>query len=270
MTQQPSNPAEVYEQYFVPAMFTPWAQVLLERAAPLRGERVLDLACGTGAVARLIAPMVGSSGSVIGLELSPAMLAVARKVRPQAGAQIEWREGDATALPFTDQSFDLVVCQQGLQFFPDRAAAAREVRRVLAPGGRAVLSIWQSLDHHDLYKALFSAVAGHLGTTAPAVAAPFSFGDGRELRGLFKTAMFGNVEVVSHTQEVRFPSPDRFVQLTISAAAAVLPVFSKMGGDERASLITAVKQEIGPTLARHTQGKFIAFPMTANFVIARA
>ena len=108
VTQKPKTPAEVYEEYMVPAIFTPWARVLLTYAAPKPGERVLDVACGTGAVSRQVAPIVGAKGKVTGLEISAAMLAVARSIHAPAGAQIDWREGDATSLPFADRSFDLV------------------------------------------------------------------------------------------------------------------------------------------------------------------
>lgn len=128
------NPAEAYERYLVPAIFLPSGEDLIRRAAPVGEERVL-VACGTGAVARQVAPLVGTGGMVVGLDLSPAMLAVARGLPVPGGAAIEWREGSAGALPFPEGSFDLVLCQQGLQFFPDRAAALRDMRRVLRPGG---------------------------------------------------------------------------------------------------------------------------------------
>ncbi len=127
MSQQPppvahENPAQAYESYFVPALFVPWTAVLLEHAAPRPGERVLDVACGTGVVARNAAPLVGSEGKVAALDISPAMLDVARSLPAPAGARIDWHEGSALALPFPSEAFDLVLCQQGLQFFPDRAA----------------------------------------------------------------------------------------------------------------------------------------------------
>ena len=133
---QEPGPAETYEEYLAPAISTPWTRVLLEYAAPRCGERALDLACGTGSVARQVAPMVGAEGKVVALDVSPAMLAVARALPPPAGAPIKWREGDAVQLDLPNGSFDLVLCLQGLQFFADRAAAAREMRRVLVEDGR--------------------------------------------------------------------------------------------------------------------------------------
>src|SRR5712664_1454339 len=109
---------EIYERHMVPAIFGPWAVDLVKLAALIPGERVLDVACGTGIVARLAAERVGPMGRVIGLDLNAGMLTVARSA--SAGTEnIEWREGNATALPFADKTFELVLCQQGLQFFPD-------------------------------------------------------------------------------------------------------------------------------------------------------
>jgi ubiquinone/menaquinone biosynthesis C-methylase UbiE len=121
------NAEEVYERYLVPAIFGPWAADLVALAAPQPGEHVLDVACGTGVVVRLVAPHVGPRGHVVGLDLHAGRLAVARALPPAPGAVVEWREGDALALPFAEAVFDLVCCQQGLQFFPDRRTALREM-----------------------------------------------------------------------------------------------------------------------------------------------
>src|SRR5262245_66515389 len=115
--QQSPNPAEVYEQYFGPALIIPWARAFLEYAAPQTGERVLDVACGTGIVTRHVAPMVGSAGTVVGLDISPAMLTVAHSIPAPGGAKIENREGDTLTLAIPDCAFRLVYCHQALHFF---------------------------------------------------------------------------------------------------------------------------------------------------------
>jgi ubiquinone/menaquinone biosynthesis C-methylase UbiE len=138
------NAAELYERYAVPYFLGPWAPRLVELAAFQQGERVLDLACGTGVVARLAAPHVGVTGHVTGLDLNAGMLAVARALPPPSGASITWIEGSAMALDLADASLDVIVCQQGFQFFPDQPAALREMHRVLVPGGRVLLSVWKS------------------------------------------------------------------------------------------------------------------------------
>ena len=120
------SPAEVYERYLGRAIADPFTRVLLDCAGPQPGERVLDLAAGTGSVARHVAPIVGTEGRVVAVDINAAMLAVGRALPAPAGPPVEWREGDAVDLDLPDQSFDLVLCQQGLQFFPDRAAAVRE------------------------------------------------------------------------------------------------------------------------------------------------
>ncbi|CAM5208445.1 methyltransferase domain-containing protein [Oligella ureolytica] len=144
--QQNDNPAEVYERYLSRPIADPWTRVLIELANPQSGERVLDLACGTGSVARQVAPMVGSSGQILAVDINPASQVGRAQPLPQrSGAVITWQEGDATKLNLPDKDLDLVLCQQGFQFFPNRLASAREVRRVLREEGRAIISVWQAL-----------------------------------------------------------------------------------------------------------------------------
>ncbi|HSO54831.1 MAG TPA: methyltransferase domain-containing protein, partial [Actinomycetes bacterium] len=152
--QVAGNAALAYEAHLVPAIFAAWAPRLLGSANPAVGERVLDVACGTGVVARLAAERVGPGGRVAGLDLNPGMLAVARGLPPMPGAPITWQEANAVALPFPEATFDVVLCQQGLQFFPDRPAALREMHRVLAPGGRLALSVYSAIAHNPATQAL--------------------------------------------------------------------------------------------------------------------
>src|SRR5262245_35646 len=123
-----TNPAHTYESFFVPAIFVPCTRLLVEAAAPQRGERVVDIACGTGIVARTLAPLVGPNGKLPGVDISPAMLAVARTLVPD-GSSIDFRQGNGIALDLPDRSAELVTCQHGLQFFPDRLAGTRHMRR---------------------------------------------------------------------------------------------------------------------------------------------
>lgn len=266
--QQNTNPAKMYEQYFVPGIFARWAPVLLEYAAPRPSERVLDVACGTGIVARNVAPLVGSQGTVVGLDINPDMLAVARTLPEPAGASIEWQQGDALSLPGGE--FDLVLCQQGLQFLPDRAAAVREMRRVLVPGGRVVLSVWQGLQRHPLYEALIEAEARFLDTSVDSLAFPFSLGDADELRTLLDSAGFECMEIKPASLTVQFPSPERWVALTLFASAAVLPEFSEMDAESRSALVQTVGQEIDATLREYVEGDKVSFPMHAHIAVAYA
>jgi SAM-dependent methyltransferase len=132
--------AENYQRYFVPAIATPVSVDLLETAALQAGERVLDVACGTGLIARLAAEQVGPTGSVTAIDIAPDMIDVARATPSPGGAPIDWHVGDATALALPDDSYDVVLCQMGLIFMEDRPAALAEMRRVLAAGGRLVVN----------------------------------------------------------------------------------------------------------------------------------
>ena len=169
--------ALIYDDYHVPAMFRPWAQVLLERAALRPGERVLDLACGSGVVARLAIYQVGSQGQVSALDLNPAMLEVARSHEDSHEAEspgIAWTNGSALDLPFAESAFDTMLCQQGFQFFPDPGLALAEIRRVLSPGGRVLLLVSQAIERNPLYHRLNQAMLARTGI--PAYAAPFTMG----------------------------------------------------------------------------------------------
>lgn len=266
--QQSPNPAEVYERYFGPALFTPWARALLEYAVPQTGERVLDVACGTGIVTRHVAPMVGAAGTVVGLDISPAMLAVAHSLPAPGGAKIDWREGNALTLALPDDAFDLVLCHQGLQFFPDRAAAVREMRRVLIDGGRVVLSVWQALQHHPVFAAVYEATARRFGASISTVALPFTFGDAEALRVLLHAAGFQRIEITPRSLNANFPAPERFVELTVLGSAATIPAFAQLDTAARAALVEAVTLESEAIVQRYRDGDRLIFPMSTHIAVA--
>ena len=265
---QPTNPAEIYEQYFVPAMFRPWADVLLRHAGLRAGDRLLEVACGTGVVARQAASLVGVDGSVVAMDTNRAMLGVARSLPAPSGPTIDWREANAMALPFKDGAFDAVLCQHGLQFFPDRALALREMHRVLAPGGQASCIVLQSLVKHPVFEALMESVARQLAMPLSAVMTPFALEDADELRTLFTTAGFKNVKIVPESISARFPQPARFVALAVMSSAAAIPAFASLEAPERASLLDRVGEEIAPVLQRYREADAIVFPMYANVAVA--
>jgi ubiquinone/menaquinone biosynthesis C-methylase UbiE len=263
------SPAETYEQFFGPAIFSPWARVLLDYAVAKPGERVLDLACGTGIVAQQVAPQLGAAGRVLGVDISPDMLAVASAKPRGDGAPIKWRQGDACQLELDPDRFDLVLCQQGFQFFPDRDAAARGIRGVLADGGRAVLSVWCGLDRNPVFKALFEAEARHLGEPIDKLAVPFSVADGETLRDVFGQAGFTDISIDTETRDVSFASTERFFELTILAGAAVIPALAEQDAASRAALVAAVAAEAEGMIGPHLQGDHLVFPMTSHMVVAR-
>jgi ubiquinone/menaquinone biosynthesis C-methylase UbiE len=260
--------AEMFDRYLGSAIFAPWAQVLLAYAAPQPGERVLDLACATGTMARRVAPLVGVEGRVVGVDINPARLAVARAHPAPEGAPIEWREGNAVALDLPDNQFDLVLCQQGLQFFPDRLAAAREMHRVLREGGRVALNLWQALDRHPLYAALCEAEARYLDVPLAGLTVSWSFSDQVELRALLAEAGFRQIEVTEKSVDVHFDSYERFVYFTLFAAASMLPQFNWEDETSRAGFIEAVSQEIEPVLQRYRDGDGLTFPTFWNVAVA--
>ena len=207
--QYGGNAAENYERYFVPTIGMAWATALLDVVELRPGDRVLDVACGTGVVTRLTAERVGSDGAVAGLDINPAMLAVARSV-PSSGAAIEWHEANAESLPLADGSFDVVVSSLGLQFVPDKASALHEMRRVLAPDGR--LAIATVGPTPSLFTILEQALARHVKTGAAGfVGAVFSLHDPQELEMLTSDAGFRDVEVRSTPLSIALPGPRDFL-----------------------------------------------------------
>lgn len=191
--QVSESAATLYERYAVGGFFSAFADDLLRRAALQAGERVLDLACGTGIVARKAAPAVGTSGSVTGADLNPGMLAEAQRRVPHA-LGVVWQECDAAAMPFADASFDVVLCQQGMQFMPDKPATAAEIRRVLAPGGRALASVWRSLDDNPFMAIVAGTLGRRLGPEIETMmGAPFAYSDAETISTLFREAGFADV-----------------------------------------------------------------------------
>ncbi|MEO9780003.1 MAG: class I SAM-dependent methyltransferase [Sedimentitalea sp.] len=201
-------PAEVYDAQFVPALFAQWGQVVCAEASVREGDRILDVACGTGALTLAAADIAGPSGSVVGLDVNPEMLAVARR-KP---AQIEWLEGAAEALPFPDNSFDAVVSQFGFMFFEDKPKALAEMMRVLKPKGGLAVAVCDAVENSPGYGAfallldrLFGKEAGN------AFRAPFSLGEAGQLTAICREAGLSHAEVVRRNGKVRFKSIDALV-----------------------------------------------------------
>jgi SAM-dependent methyltransferase len=262
--QVAGSAAEVYERQLVPAIFGPWAPRVLALAAPAAGERVLDAACGTGVVARLAAERVGADGRVVGFDLNPGMLTVARSL-PVAGVPIGWVQATAGRLPFADGSFEVVCCQLGLQFFPDRAAALAEMARVLVGGGRLAAMVWQSIDHSPGFEVLAAALDRHIGPAAGAVMrAPFGLGDEGALRGLVAGAGFQEVGVDRKAGVVRFGSA-RELAVAYGAGSPLAGPIGGAGPVARAGLLAEVQAALEPW-----QGPDgLAFPIEALLVSGR-
>lgn len=260
--QVTADAAQMRERYSVRYFIGPWAPGLIAVAALQPGERVLDVACGTGVVTRLAASAVGPTGQVTGVDINAAMLAVARSVAPPSGASITWVEGNAVALDFPDASFDVILCQQGLQFFPDKSAALREMRRVLMPSGRVILSVWKSAGPYNV--AVADALEHHVGVEAATrFRASRVVPDAEALYRLLIEAGFPAVEIRPSTMTIRLPPLETFVLghlsgMPIAAAVAAL------SEEQRAALGRQVKT----ALELYADGSGVAVPDAVNIATA--
>ena len=260
-------PAESYENYMVPGLFAPWASYLVQYANAQPGERVLDVACGTGIVARHIAPRLGAQGMVIGLDLNLDMINVARAAAQREGLAIGWRVSPAEELQFPDGSFDLVVCQFGLMFFTDRHKALTEMHRVLRTGGRAVVSVWQGLDRHPFYQTLHEVSKHHLGKSS--VQAVFSLGDSDELRRLLIEAGFQHVEIEPASITARFSNPEAFLAWEIDVDLADTPALQHLDAPEQQVILATVRLDMQAALHAVMQDGQVVFESYAYIAHAK-
>lgn len=239
------NPAENYERYFVPAIGLAAARPLVDAAALKAGERVLDLACGTGVVARLAAAVVGPGGAVVGVDPTPPMLEVARAVAP-ADVPTEWHQASAEDLPLEEQSFDAVVCAQGFQFFADKPAALAEMRRVLVPDGRTVLGTPGPTP--PPFEAIGEALAEHVGPEAAGfVHAVFSVHDPGEVREQLEAAGFQRVDVETGSLPLRLAPPAEFLWQYLCSTPLVMMV-APLDDPAKAALESDVVRRCEPFL----------------------
>jgi ubiquinone/menaquinone biosynthesis C-methylase UbiE len=199
--------AENYERYFVPVIGDPLARELVETANLRQGERVLDVACGTGVVARLAAKRVGVGGTVAALDINAGMLAVARALTPPPRPHIRWYETTAESIPLPDDSFDAVFCQLGLQFVPDKRAALREMRRVVTPHGRVLVSVPTPPPFFDV---IDEALSRRVPDAAGFVRVVFSLNDTAAIDGLFRDAGFRTVSITTRKTVFHLPAPEEF------------------------------------------------------------
>lgn len=250
-------------------MFTPWAVNLIEQSTPSEGDHVLDLACGTGLVTEQIAPHLGSSGSIVGLDFAPGMLEVARN-REVNGTNVEWIEASADAIPFPDGIFDRVYCQQGFQFFPDRAKAASEVRRVLKPGATLAPSLWAPVEEFPLWHQMFNSVAKHLNVPMEVAAKPFTFGGQEPMQVMLNNAGFSGAQISKRSSESTFGPPESFVKMTVMGAAAAIPAFGELSDDEKQSLVTQVDAENRDEINEYVRDGNVVISLSSFTAIATA
>src|SRR5262245_16640269 len=208
----PLAAVEAYEARFVPALFAPWAERMVDATGIGAGARVLDVCCGTGAVTRLAAERAGESGSVTGLDRNEAMLTVARRVQPD----IEFRQGNAMELPFPDDAFDAVTCQAALMFVPDPERAIREMARVVTPKGTVGLQVWDRRSEQPAYGPLIEVVERHAGPEAVSlVNAYFVLGDRPRLEAIVRSAGLEVAETLTESRSMPFANVEELVAIEV-------------------------------------------------------
>jgi ubiquinone/menaquinone biosynthesis C-methylase UbiE len=226
-----NNAAENYEKYFVPVIGGRFALDLVNEAGLRPAERVLDVACGTGTIARLAAERVGVNGRVAGVDVNAGMLSVARSLPSET--PIKWYETAAESMPLPDQSFDVVFCGLGLQFFADKTAALREMHRVLKPGGRLYVS---TPVPNALFDVFDRALARHVNEEASIfVHAVFSLGDPRQMDALLAEAGFSGITTRTHTRSLQLPPAREFMWQYI-VCTPLMTVLPQAGNAQTAAL----------------------------------
>lgn len=246
---------EIYERALVGPLFRPFAEQLLARLQPTPEDTLIDVACGTGIVARLARERLGPDARIVGVDIAPAMLAVAQSV----DHTIDWRQGNATALPVdTAERFTLLTCHQGLQFMPDKTAVVREMRRVLAPGGRLGIATWRSLDDLPRVRELNAVVERHVG---PIADARHSLGDADALRRLLVDDGFTGVEVETLAHDVQCADGALFARLNAMAAIGMSEKGKTLGETERSELAGRIAADSQDLISAATRSGMFVLPL---------
>ena len=245
--------ARAYERLHVPAVFQQWCPHMLNAAKVGSGQRVLDVACGTGVLAREAAVRVGSEGFVAGVDPGPGMLAVAKELTPH----IEWQEGTAEEIPYPNGSFDAVVSQFGLMFFSNRSQALNEMLRVLKPNGYLAIAVWDSLENAEAYPEeveLLERLAGE--AAANALRAPFVLGDKDTLVALFEGSGVDSVSIETRTGTARFPNIRTMVEADLRGWLPVMGVMLKEEKIQR--ILEEAERALAPYVSEEAQVAFAA------------
>ena len=258
-------PAEAYEEFLVPAIFGPWAETALHAHPPAVGARVLDVACGTGIGARLAAALVGPSGMVAALDADREMLSVARaRSATTSGAPIMCHHASAVSMPFRSDIFDYVVCLEGLQFFPDRPAGLREMRRVLRRSGTLVATVWGPIEANPAYHAIAEGLR-HFASADAARLPPFTLSDAEAIRELVSGAGFATIAVSAMTRPLTIPSADAFVAWVAAGGPTIRHNLTRLSPERRQAFDDFVAAHLAPY--RSQQG--LVVPSTRTLVVAR-
>lgn len=250
--------AEIYDEFFVPALFGAWAGPLCDAVGIAPGSAVLDVACGTGATTREAARRTGPSGRIVGLDRNPGMLYVARN----RSADIEWVEGRAEELPFAADAFDTALCQFGLMFFDDRSRALDQMMQVVRPGGRIALSVWDEVAHSPGYADMIDLIEAMFGKdAADALRAPFVLGNRQTLAGVLDDAGIARATIKTLIGQARFASIHEWVRLDVRGWT--LSEF--IDDDGFRALVAAAEEKLGRYRSRDGS---VVFAAPAHIVVA--
>jgi ubiquinone/menaquinone biosynthesis C-methylase UbiE len=261
--QLEGNAPQLYERETVHTLGKPLAELMFVHVSLQAGDRVLDGACGTGIVTRVAAQRFGNLSHIIGVDLNPGMLDVARAHTPTTGVPVMWRQGDVCALPFPDGSFEAVLCQQGLQFVPDPLVALREMRRVLVPGGRLAFTVFSEVPVY--YVALADALTRHVSAAAAtSCLSRYTLREATTLRQLVVDAGFGAIEM--HVLEVRRRMPAS-AQSVVEAMARA-PYARDVAAVEE-DVRHTIGQEVSTALHAYRDGEEVIIPHRSHLVQAR-
>lgn len=229
--------AEAYESRFVPALFAEWVPLIVDAAGVTAGNEVLDVACGTGVVARGAAERVGGGGRVVGVDVNEAMLTVARRLSPG----IDWRTGDACRLPFRNSSFDAVLCQAALMFFGDPAGAVREMSRVARERGTVAVQVWASLDAQPAYGPFVEVASRHAGPGAVDLLGSYwVMGDVGRLGSMFTAAGLTLASLTTHAGTARFESIEALVRIEVEST----PLVDRITEDTYAAILAGARDAL--------------------------
>jgi ubiquinone/menaquinone biosynthesis C-methylase UbiE len=255
---------ENYDRYLGPVLFEHYARDLARRVPAKEGTRLLEVACGTGIVTRHLRERLPAGGRFVASDLNPPMVDFARRKLDGVGG-IEWHPADACVLPFPDASFDVLVCQFGLMFVPDKGAALREARRVLAPGGIFLFNVWDSLDRNDFAKMAHETIAGFFADNPPTFyQVPFSLHRTDALEEMLAVAGFADVRV--EALSIRGESPSsRDLARGLVEGNPVGNAIRERGDLDVAEVVEAVAR----VLAREFGDRPVRIPLHAFVLTAR-
>jgi ubiquinone/menaquinone biosynthesis C-methylase UbiE len=253
--------ARGYENLFVPALFDQWTKHLIDGAGIREGSHVLDVACGTGVLARNALSRTGAGGRVVGVDPAPGMLVAAKDIEPN----IDWILCGAEALELDDETFDCVISQFGMMFFQDRQKSAEEIFRVLKPGGSLAIAVWNSIEQNPAYADIVSVLQEQVGTAAAdALRLPYSLGKAQEVTAVLDISGFTGITVETKVEFARFPSSRHMVEAELRGW---LPLFDIFLSDAE---IKNVLVESDRTLSKYANSSGEAiFPTSAHVITAQ-